>query len=171
MTKGGPMFRKVVFFVLILVTPLLADTIKIQYRYNRYLYQCPCGNEMIKTDRTQQYTCPICGAILGEGQYKDVGGTMYFTTLPPQEELDAQILTRVNARIYEIKHPPTPVEPTLTDYKNMRDDLVKQVEEYTNKIDELGAVEDLNVVKAEYEDRLDKVKDKIKIKEGQMPPD
>lgn len=166
------MFRKVVFFVLILITPLFADTVKIQYRYDRYLYQCPCGNEMIKTDRTKTYICPICGAKLGEGQYRSVGGTLYFSELPPQEEIDAQILTRVNARINEIHNPPQPPPPpTLTEYKNMRSDLVKQVEEYTNKIDELGAVEDLNVVKAEYEDRLDKVKDKIKIKEEQMPPE
>jgi hypothetical protein len=124
-----------------------ADQIKIQYRYDRYLYQCPCGNEFIETSRFQKYTCPICKAVLGEGQYKSVGDTLYFDTLPKQSVIDAQIQARIDKAIEQIKHPPIAVEPTyiqeLNLYKEMTMSATQQMNRVLEKATDITKLEEL----------------------------
>jgi len=133
-------------FILLLLFPLVcfADQVKVQVRYERYLYQCPCGNEFIETSNQQKYTCPICKAVLGEGQYKSLGDSIYFDYDEYQKidgkVIDEQIGERTTQAIYNIKHPAPIVEPTKIDLENQKAELQKQIDELTIRINEKDLV-------------------------------
>ena len=93
------------------------DKVKVQVRFERYYYECACGEAFVVDDNKRTYGCPQCGRKLGEGQYRDVGDSIYFDydkyQSAPPEEIEKEINVRVEQHIYNVKHPPIPVEPTL----------------------------------------------------------
>ncbi len=51
-----------------------------------------------------------------------------------QTDIDAKKTERIANWLNVLNNPPTVIEPTLEDYINQRDELVKQIDELTKKI-------------------------------------
>jgi hypothetical protein len=71
---------------------------------------------------------------------------------------------RVDNWIYIIEHPVSVVTSTLTDYIEERRLLVFRIEQLTDKINELGTVKDLEIIRDEYSARLSIIEEKITLK-------
>jgi hypothetical protein len=117
------------------VKPMTQDTIKIQLTF---------------TEQTSH------------GEFRDA---LYFTQeeyaeLKP-EDLEKRKQERIDNWTYQLEHPVAPIELTLNDYIESRNNLMKEIERCSDKIDELGTVENLEVIQAEYEAKVQKIKDKI----------
>jgi hypothetical protein len=112
--------KKLLIAVLLLICAncYAEDKVRVSIQYKQYLYTCPDGEEILTDDNTRKYTCKS-GAVVGEGAYRDVGGSLSFSKAEfdalKTEDIEALKDERIEARIYEVKNPPVPVEPTKAD--------------------------------------------------------
>ena len=146
------------FIVLLMSTRCFAeDRVKVQVQFRKLIFQCKDGTEeVVDASMTGQNEYEhICEDGKWTNEFLNYSGNVSYTP-EEYEVLKAEDLTKekidlVNDWIYQKNNPPTYVEPTEEEYKQMIDDKVREIEEYSAKITDTALLES---IKTNYESKI-----------------
>jgi hypothetical protein len=119
------------------------DKIRVSIQFRKYLYTCPCGEELLVDDNTRTYNCAKCGFKLGEGWYKDVGDCLSYSKaeydLLTKEDIEVEKGKRIEARIIQVKTPIPVYEPTKEDLEKEQVNIDEQIASLQNRKSEIAS--------------------------------
>jgi transcription elongation factor Elf1 len=139
---------KKLLLILFLFFPLVAfaqDRVSVRVEFKKFIWTCPiCGEEKVVDANVAggneyEHTC-INGHKFNQSgsNMKEYNGTLLF---PYDDYLKVDDITKDNKKkelcdkwIYEIKHPPVYIEPSVTDLENEKANLEQQLSSLQEKI-------------------------------------
>jgi predicted RNA-binding Zn-ribbon protein involved in translation (DUF1610 family) len=123
------------------------DRVKIQVEYRKALWICPkCGQEDITdlnvgTPSVYEHNCSKCGQW--SNSFKEYNGVASYSqedyAKVTANDLKTEKDAKVDAWIYDIKHPAPYVEPTIAELESQKTELQNQLTSLQVKIDEKTA--------------------------------
>ena len=142
--------KKILLALLLIATPCFAaDQVRVQVRFQKLLFVCPDGYEVVNNEGTYEHTCADGswtnnfvrhdGSIsYSEKEYADID----------EKTLNAEKDKRIEEQIYNLEHPPVVVEPTVADYQQMIESKMQEVEQMTEAVKTVATKAQLESIKA-----------------------
>lgn len=160
--------KKLILILALFLIPVICysqDRVSVRVEFKKAVWTCPiCGQEDIQdliVSGGNDYThkCSKCGQWFNN--FKEYNGTLsypYDDYLKVSDEIkDEKKKELCDKWIYEIKHPPVYVEPSLDDYQKLYNEKMDEATQYLDKIAKITTELELTKNKVEGKEKIDKV--------------
>lgn len=145
------------------------DRVRIQLMFRKIIFTCPkCGKEDIRDMKMEggnsfENNCSECGQW--NNNFKNYDGCISYTQDEYDKLTDEDLVVKkdelVNKFIYDQKNPPPYVEPSVTDYQQMIDSRLEEINRYAQEVSAKFGKADLEVIKSKIDMSVSSVQTNI----------